>query len=92
MFLSIVKLRYTKESLIHLYFSCLRNIFFSVEIKREEDKVKQSLKDAAKKGDKATCIVLAKEVARSRKAVNKIYTAQAQIKSVGMNMTNQLGS
>jgi charged multivesicular body protein 3 len=65
---------------------------FSVEIKREEDKVKQSLKDAAKKGDKATCIVLAKEVARSRKAVNKIYTAQAQIKSVGMNMTNQLGS
>lgn len=62
------------------------------EIQREEEKVKRSLKDAAKKGDKATCLILAKEVARSRKAVQKIYTAKAQIKSVGLNMTNQLGT
>ena len=60
-------------------------------IKREEDKIKRSLKDAAKKGHRDVCNTLAKEIVRSRKAVNKIHTAKAQIKSVEYGMQQQLG-
>ena len=60
-------------------------------IKREEDKIKRSLKDAAKKGHKDVCATLAKEIVRSRKAVTKIHTAKAQIKSVEYSMSQQLG-
>nr|KAF6446269.1 charged multivesicular body protein 3 [Rousettus aegyptiacus] len=38
------------------------------DIQREEEKVKRSVKDAAKKGQKDVCVVLAKEVIRSKKA------------------------
>jgi len=61
-------------------------------IQREEEKVKRSLKDAAKKGDKDVCKILAKEIIQSRKAVNKLYTAKAHINSVGLNMKNQLAT
>lgn len=64
---------------------------FLTAIQREEDKVKISLKDAAKRGDKDVCNILAKEVIRSRKAVNKIYASKAQLNSVEMSMKNQLG-
>jgi len=61
-------------------------------IKREEAKVTKSLKDAAKKGDKDVCLVLAKEVCHSRKAVNKLYCAKANINSVQMQMKGQLAT
>ena len=64
---------------------------FYTGIKREEEKIKRSLKDAAKKGHKDVCSVLAKEIVQSRKAVNKIHTAKAQIKSVEYGMQQQLG-
>ena len=38
-------------------------------IQREEDKVKLELKKAAKRGDKDVCLMLAKEIVNSRKAV-----------------------
>ncbi|KAF6320973.1 charged multivesicular body protein 3 [Rhinolophus ferrumequinum] len=38
------------------------------DIQREEEKVKRSVKDAAKKGQKDVCVVLAKEMIRSKKA------------------------
>lgn len=60
-------------------------------IKREEDKIKKSLKEAAQKNDKQVCTILAKEIIRSRKAVNKIYTSQAHLSSVQMQMQQQLG-
>lgn len=60
-------------------------------IKVEEDKVTRSIKDAAKKGQKDVCSILAKEIVRSRKAVNKIYASKAQLNSVEMSMKNQLG-
>jgi len=47
---------------------------------------------AAKRGETTSCKVLAKEIVRSRKAVNKIRVAQAQMKSVEYNMANQLGN
>ena len=61
-------------------------------IQREEDKVKKSIKDAAKRGDTQTCKMLAKEIVRSRKAVNRMHTSKAQMNSVVMQMENQLGA
>ncbi len=60
-------------------------------IQREEEKVKRSLKDAAKKGDKEVCLILAKEILHARKAISKIYTSKAHINSISMQMKNQLG-
>lgn len=60
-------------------------------IKREEDKIKKSLKEAAKKNDKQVCTILAKEVVRSRKAVNRIYASKATLSSVQLQMAQQLG-
>ena len=64
----------------------------AAEIQREEGKVKKSIKDAAKRGDTSTCKMLAKEVVRSRKAVNRMHTSKAQMNSVVMQMENQLGA
>ncbi|XP_065083191.1 charged multivesicular body protein 3 [Ochlerotatus camptorhynchus] len=61
-------------------------------IQREEDKIKRSLKEAAKKNDKEVCTILAKEILRSRKAVNKMYTSKAHINSVQLQMKNQLAT
>ncbi|XDV43611.1 hypothetical protein PO909_012059 [Leuciscus waleckii] len=60
------------------------------DIQREEEKVKRSIKDAAKKGQKDVCIVLAKEMIHSKKAVNKLYASKAQMNSVLLSMKNQL--
>lgn len=60
-------------------------------IQREEEKVKRTLKEAAKKGDMDACKVLAKEVLHARKAINKIYTSKAHLNSVLLQMKNQLG-
>ncbi|XP_011309256.1 charged multivesicular body protein 3 [Fopius arisanus] len=61
-------------------------------IQREEEKVKRSLKEAAKKGDKDVCKVLAKEIIRARKACNKIHTSKAHLNSVTLQMKNQLAT
>ena len=58
-------------------------------IEREENKVKISLKQAAKKGDKTTAAVLAKEIVHSRKAKNRIYASKAQINSVDLSLKSQ---
>uniref|UniRef100_A0A0P6JBR3 Charged multivesicular body protein 3 isoform 2 n=3 Tax=Heterocephalus glaber TaxID=10181 RepID=A0A0P6JBR3_HETGA len=60
------------------------------DIQREEEKVKRSVKDAAKKGQKDVCVVLAKEMIRSRKTVSKLYVSKAHMNSVLMGMKNQL--
>ncbi|CAG2182227.1 unnamed protein product, partial [Oppiella nova] len=61
-------------------------------IQREEEKVKMELKKAAKRGDKDVCLVLAKEMVNSRKAVRRIHTSKAQLNSVMMNMSQQLST
>lgn len=58
-------------------------------IQREEAKVKTSLKQAAKRGDKEVCVVLAKEIVRARKAVNRINTSKTQLNSVALHMSQQ---
>jgi len=59
------------------------------QIQRGEQAAIKSIKEASKKGDTASAKVLAKEVVHSRKAVNKIYTAKANLKSVEMQMKAQ---
>ncbi|KAL7286161.1 charged multivesicular body protein 3 [Trichogramma pretiosum] len=61
-------------------------------IQREEEKVKRSMKDAAKKGDKDVCKVLAKEIIRARTACNKLHTSKAHLNSVTLQMKNQLAT
>lgn len=60
-------------------------------IQREEEKVKRMMKDAAKKGDKDVCKMLAKEVITSRRAITRIYTSKAHLNSVQCQMKGQLG-
>lgn len=86
-------------SSLFLFFTFTLNIvyiinvfFFLTAIQREEEKVKRSLKEAAKKGDKDVCKILAKEIIRARKAYNKIYTSKAHLNSVSLQMKNQLAT
>ncbi|XP_070776141.1 charged multivesicular body protein 3 isoform X1 [Enoplosus armatus] len=59
------------------------------DIQREEEKVKRSIKDAAKKGQKDVCVVLAKEMIQSKRAVTKLYASKAHMNSVQLSMKNQ---
>lgn len=61
-------------------------------IKNEEEKVKRALKQAAAKGDRDTCTILAKEIVHSRKATNRIYLTKAHLNSVQLQMKNQLAT
>ncbi|XP_011181882.1 charged multivesicular body protein 3 [Zeugodacus cucurbitae] len=61
-------------------------------IQREEEKVKRSLKQAATKNDRDTCVILAKEIVRARKAINRIYTSKAHLNSIQLQMKNQLAT
>ena len=51
--------------------------------------VKNSLKEAAKKGDKDVCKILAREIVGSQRAVSKLHASKAQINSVIMQMESQ---
>lgn len=48
------------------------------------------MKEAAKKGNKDVCIILAKEILRSRKTINKLITSKTHMNSIQMQMKNQL--
>jgi len=62
-------------------------------IELEEQKLKRSIKELAKKGDKQnlqSAKALAKELIRSRKAKERIYKSKAQLNSVSMQLTQNL--
>uniref|UniRef100_A0A3Q2Z874 Charged multivesicular body protein 3 n=1 Tax=Hippocampus comes TaxID=109280 RepID=A0A3Q2Z874_HIPCM len=61
-----------------------------VNIQREQEKVKKSIKDAAKKGQRDVCVILAKEMVQSKRAVTKLYSSKAHLNSVTLSMKNQL--
>jgi len=61
-------------------------------IQREEEKAKRMLKETAKKGDKDACLIVAKEIVQSRKAISRIHVSKAQINSVVLTMRNQLAT
>ncbi|KAM3871089.1 charged multivesicular body protein 3 isoform 2-T2 [Diretmus argenteus] len=59
------------------------------DIQREEEKVKRSIKDAAKKGQRDVCMVLAKELIQSRRAMQslvKIPEIQATMRDLSKEM------
>jgi len=60
----------------------------SIEV--EEQKLKRSIKELAKRGDKASAKVLAKEIVQSRKAKERIYKSKAQLNSVSMQLSTSL--
>lgn len=84
-----VLLRFVTSSILSAYE--MSSSFFISAIQREQDKVKRSIKDAAKKGQKDVCVVLAKEVIQSKRAVNKLYATKAHMNSVMLGMKNQCG-
>ena len=55
------------------------------DIERQQDKTKVMLKQNAKKGDKAACRILAKEIVNSKKAISRMYQSKAQLNSVMVN-------
>ena len=61
-----------------------------IAIQTEENKVKKSIKEAAKKGQTDVAKILAKELIQSRKAVGKLYASKAHMNSVIMSMQQQL--
>lgn len=61
-------------------------------IRTEEEKVKRSLKQAATRGDKDTCTILAKEIVNARKAVTRIHASKAHLNSIDLQMKNQLAT
>jgi len=71
-----------------------RNLDHNIRsIEMEEQKIKRSIKELAKKGDKQnldSAKHLAKELIRSRKAKENIYKSKAQLNSVSMQLTQNL--
>ncbi|KAI8788950.1 charged multivesicular body protein 3 [Biomphalaria glabrata] len=61
-------------------------------IQREEEKTKRMVKEAAKKGDRDSCRVLAKEIVKADKQINKLYASKAHLNSVQMSMKHQLAT
>ncbi|CAO3587955.1 unnamed protein product [Absidia cylindrospora] len=61
-------------------------------IEIEEAKVKKSIKQVARKGDTKICTVLAKELVRSQRHKNRLYTSKAQMNSMIMQLEHQLAT
>jgi len=55
-------------------------------------KTKMSIKQLAKKGDMKSAQILAKELVKARKSVDRLHTSKAQLNSVALQLTNQLGA
>ena len=61
-------------------------------IELEEAKVKRQIKDAAKRNDNVVARTLAKELVRSRKSKERLYTSKAQMNSVVMSLRSHMGT
>lgn len=84
---------YNLTLVLYIYI-CIYILIYSLflsDIQREQEKVKRSIKDAAKKGQKDVCVILAKEMVQSKRAVSKLYASKAHMNSVILEMRNQLG-
>lgn len=62
------------------------------KIETEELKIQRDLKAAAKKNDREVCIILAKELIRSKKAKGRIHAAKSQINSISMIIQEQMAT
>lgn len=57
----------------------------------ETNKVRGEIKKLALKGDMKNAKTLAREVVRSGKQKDRLYTSQARLNSINMQLTHQLG-
>lgn len=62
------------------------------KIEREEMKIQQDLKNAAKKNNREVVAILAKELVRSKKAKNRLHAAKSQINSIAMIIQEQMST
>lgn len=62
------------------------------KIEREEMKIQNDLKIAAKRGKKDVCAILAKELVRSKKSKNRLHAAKSQINSIAMIIQEQMST
>ncbi|KAF1647830.1 UNVERIFIED_CONTAM: Charged multivesicular body protein 3, partial [Eudyptes robustus] len=83
------KVRELQKKLRHEISGIKRQIH---RIEVEENKVKRQIKEAAKKGDKDVCLVLAKGMIQSRKTVNRLHMSVTQINSINMHIQHQLST
>ncbi|KAG1355001.1 putative Vacuolar protein sorting-associated protein 24 [Cocos nucifera] len=56
------------------------------DVQREEKNVQKAIKEAAKRNDVVSAKALAKEIVRSRRAVNRLYENKAQLNSISMHL------
>lgn len=61
-------------------------------IDSEEVKTKRLIKAAAKRGDKASCALLSKEIIRARKAKDRIITSKATLNSLILSIQQQVAT
>ncbi|XP_010243255.1 PREDICTED: vacuolar protein sorting-associated protein 24 homolog 1-like [Nelumbo nucifera] len=56
------------------------------DVQREEKSVQKAIREAAKRNDMVSAKALAKEIVRSRKAVNRLHENKAQMNSIAMHL------
>ncbi|KAK1260794.1 hypothetical protein QJS04_geneDACA002155 [Acorus gramineus] len=56
------------------------------DVEREEKSVQKAIREAAKRNDMASAKSLAKEIVRSRRAVNRLHENKAQLNSISMHL------
>uniref|UniRef100_A0A0E0LKM8 Uncharacterized protein n=1 Tax=Oryza punctata TaxID=4537 RepID=A0A0E0LKM8_ORYPU len=62
------------------------------ELQREEKKVEKAIREAAKRDDIVSAKILAKELVRSRRVVNRLHENKAQLSSVSMRLGQIIGT
>ncbi|KAJ4970748.1 hypothetical protein NE237_003847 [Protea cynaroides] len=56
------------------------------DVQREEKSVRKEIREAVKRNDMVSANSLAKEIVRSRRAVNRLYENKAQLNSISMHL------
>ena len=87
----LLNFQLTPYSLVLSFYYCANHPFLYPGIQREEEKVKKSLKMAAKTNNKEVCLVLARELINSKNSIKRLNNAKAHIKSVELSMQQQAG-
>uniref|UniRef100_A0ACD5WK17 Uncharacterized protein n=1 Tax=Avena sativa TaxID=4498 RepID=A0ACD5WK17_AVESA len=88
---SLLKPKPTPQQQLREWQRRLRNEGRNIErqirdVEREQKKVEKAIREAAKRDDIGSAKALAKEVVRSRKAVNRLYENKAQLNSISMHL------
>lgn len=72
--------------------SPLRTTLPFTQISAAQQKTRTELKQLAKRNDVKSARILAREVVRSNKQVDRLHVSKARLNSVGMQLTHQAGA